>query len=213
MYDNRCIVLGGSFNPPTVAHEKLMRHAMEHAGAAWGVFVPSSHAYVSRKMKKAGGGPVFSEAARLEMLRAMTWPKGALRADTCEYGDDGRGHTYLTMTKLRAADPGKEYCFLLGADKLKILPRWHDIEKFLQEFRFAVMSRDRDDAGRMIRKDPLLAKYADRFLVIPELDGIGHISSTAARERLAANDLDGAGKLLGPEIARICVRELDAGRA
>ena len=51
------IVMGGSFNPPTVAHLKLMQAALDQMPKAnetenRGIFVPSSDAYVSRKMKK-----------------------------------------------------------------------------------------------------------------------------------------------------------------
>ena len=48
----RVVVMGGSFNPPTLAHLRLMRAAVDALGAEKGIFVPSNHAYVERKMRR-----------------------------------------------------------------------------------------------------------------------------------------------------------------
>ena len=47
------IVLGGSFNPPTIAHLRLLLGAVNALGADKGIFVPSSQGYVKSKMKRA----------------------------------------------------------------------------------------------------------------------------------------------------------------
>lgn len=49
----KLIVMGGSFNPPTMAHRRLLLGAVKALGADRGIFVPSSHAYVSIKMRRA----------------------------------------------------------------------------------------------------------------------------------------------------------------
>lgn len=46
----RIVVMGGSFNPPTLAHLRLMLAAVEAVGAEKGLFVPSNHEYVRKKM-------------------------------------------------------------------------------------------------------------------------------------------------------------------
>lgn len=51
--DKTIVVLGGSFNPPTKARTELLRSAVKQLGAEFGVFVPSSEAYVERKMAKS----------------------------------------------------------------------------------------------------------------------------------------------------------------
>jgi ATP sulfurylase len=50
----RIIVLGGSFNPPTVAHHRLMQTALDALGAEIGFYVPVSDAYLKRKMRHSG---------------------------------------------------------------------------------------------------------------------------------------------------------------
>ena len=49
---SKLVVFGGSFNPPTLAHEKLLTAAMDGVGADRGIFVPSNDAYVTKKMSK-----------------------------------------------------------------------------------------------------------------------------------------------------------------
>lgn len=49
------VMMGGSFNPPTIAHFKLLQAAVSMLEDSIGIFVPSSHANVMKKMDKAGG--------------------------------------------------------------------------------------------------------------------------------------------------------------
>lgn len=211
------VALGGSFNPPTLAHRDLALHASDHVARLTGrdaapALIPSSDAYVRRKMsKQLDHGYLFSENARRDMLIALMSGRKA-DIDTLEYGDDGRGHTYRTMRRLQDADPECEYMFLMGADKLRILPKWHDIEAFLAEFMFVVTARDGDSAKSLIARDPLLSRYAGSFIVIPELTGPNSsLSSTDARRTMGESVyMDDLGKICGYGATKVIERELKA---
>ena len=70
--NKRIIVMGGSFNPPTIAHQRLLLGAVNALGADKGIFVPSSHAYVKTKMKRAKRPEeTLPDHLRLKMLNAM----------------------------------------------------------------------------------------------------------------------------------------------
>ncbi|MBQ4059501.1 MAG: hypothetical protein IJD40_11295 [Lachnospiraceae bacterium] len=45
----KIVVLGGSFNPPTIGHYLLMKSAMKSVDADKGIFLPASQQYVRRK--------------------------------------------------------------------------------------------------------------------------------------------------------------------
>ena len=45
----KIIILGGSFNPPTIAHYKLLKNAIDALNADLGLFVPVSDAYLKRR--------------------------------------------------------------------------------------------------------------------------------------------------------------------
>lgn len=179
------IVLGGSFNPPTTAHEELMIHAMERSGATTGLFVPSSDAYVRRKCNKLREPMCLSERARYMMLQEITSRHSNTAVWNSEFGDDGRGHTYETMCKIQKIYKDKQLAFLTGSDKLRIIPRWHNSEQFMQRFWFVVTARNDDDVERLLQSNPLLSKYKDKFVVIPELpDRLMELSSTRTRTLL-----------------------------
>ena len=113
----KIIVMGGSFNPPTIAHQKLLLAAVRELNAAKGIFVPSSHAYVKTKMRRAGHPEeTLSESLRLAMLNAMAADDSRLAVDDLEYHRKEKGYTYETMVSLRAKYPDAELYFLAGGD-------------------------------------------------------------------------------------------------
>lgn len=203
------IVLGGSFNPPTIAHTALMLHAMRQIEQAsnrvcYGVFVPSSHAYVDRKMGKEPEASriTFTESDRMALLNANHNP--LFQVLDIEYGDDGRGHTYETLCRIREKYPDDQIMFLAGADKLRIIPKWRKAEKLLSEFTVLMTCRDEDDAETMIRSNPSLSKHIGSFWLIPELPAkFAGISSTKARKAVLSGDLMETARLCGWEQAKL----------
>lgn len=96
------IVMGGSFNPPTVAHLKLMQTALNQLPESngtenRGIFVPSSDAYVSRKMgNQQGDGDktVLPESLRMEMLERFKSHDRRISVDSRELRTtEVRGHS------------------------------------------------------------------------------------------------------------------------
>lgn len=203
------IVLGGSFNPPTIAHTALMLHAMRQVEQAsnrvcYGVFVPSSHAYVSRKMQREPDTSriVFTESDRMALLDASHNP--LFQSLDIEYGDDGKGHTYETLCRIRERYPDDQIMFLAGADKLRIIPKWRKAENLLSEFTVLMTCRSENDAEAMIKTDPFLSKHVGSFWLIPELPAkYSGISSTKARKAIISGDFMETTRLCGWEQAKL----------
>lgn len=185
---NTIIVLGGSFNPPTIAHKLVLEHALSQTGAGIGLFVPSSEAYVARKARKHNSPLLFSEQERLDMLNIMIKNNTNLQISTCEYGDDGRGHTYRTMCRIQKENPDKTCCFLTGADNLRVITRWHSAKQFLDEFPFVIMSRDKNNANDIINQNQLLREHKDTLIVIHDLPSVETISSSQFQKLYSEND-------------------------
>ena len=139
---------------------------------------------------KHSGHPqeVFTEAMRLQMLQAMIAGSDNLAVSDLEYNRTEKGRTFETMEAIQAQYPGAELFFLVGADKLEVIPRWHRVEEFLQRFRIAAVARDGDAPEKAIREDPLLTRYADSFSVIQAPVGMEAVSSTAVRDLLREGD-------------------------
>ena len=117
----KIVVMGGSFNPPTIAHQRLLLDAVNALGADKGIFVPSSHAYVKTKMKRAKHPEeTLVEYQRLKMLSAMCEDDPRLCVDDLEFHRKGKGYTYETMLEVQEKYPDATLCFLAGGDKVDI---------------------------------------------------------------------------------------------
>lgn len=203
----RIVVMGGSFNPPTVAHRKLLLAAVDSLRADAGIFVPSSEKYVERKMKRQRHPKeVLSEELRSRMLRLMCGEDERLTVEECEFQDDGRGNTFRTMQEIQKKNPDATLYFLIGGDKLNVITRWHSGNAFFEQFKFAVVKRDGVDLNQQIMDHPHLARYRDSFYLVPEPEGIGGISSTVLRDRLRMGDA-GAEELVHPLVWKLLVEE------
>lgn len=208
----KIIVMGGSFNPPTIAHQKLLLAAVRELNAAKGIFVPSSHAYVKTKMRRAGHPEeTLSESLRLEMLNAMAADDSRLAVDDLEYHRKERGYTYETMVSLRAKYPDAELYFLAGGDKVEVFPRWHRIREFLDSFHIIVVRRDGSDPATEIAANPFLSQYRTRFSVISAPEGMDGVSSTAIREKLRAEE-SGAEEMCHPGVWRLLTENGGMGK-
>lgn len=197
------VVLGGSFNPPTLAHEQLLLETIKKTHADFGIFVPSSEAYVTRKMNKTASRFCYSEAQRKAMLDLICEDQPKLKVDTCEYGDDGKGHTFQTMQTIQKAYPDHTIKFLIGDDKLNIIPRWGNAETFFQTFGFIVCCRTANDQAtckKRIADHPVLRRYADIFSIITIPDGLEIISSTAVRTAIQNGYENDLNVMLNPKV-------------
>ena len=96
-WKKKIIVMGGSFNPPTLAHLKLIQSAIAQLSTGdlfediRGIFVPSSDAYVRRKMNKKpeeADRTVLPEKMRLDMLKSFHEIDHNLFVDDRELGTE-----------------------------------------------------------------------------------------------------------------------------
>ena len=183
--ERRCIVvMGGSFNPPTMAHLRLLEQAVAFTGARLGIFVPVSHAYLTRKMKRMGGRQlILSELQRYRMLCAMCADHPQLTVSPVEFGTF-RARTRETMAQLMEQYPQDEFFFFIGADKLDMVAGWFRNPEYIPSFRLLVVPRDGMDAQGFIASDPRTAGYPDHFVLMPASEANENVSSTSVRQRV-----------------------------
>lgn len=197
----KIVVMGGSFNPPTVAHQKLMLAAVNALQADMGVYIPSSHEYVRKKMNKVNQRAEALDAdLRLQMLCKMSEDDPRLTVDDHEYYLTEKSRTYNTMVYLREKHPEAELFFLAGGDKIDIFPRWYRIKDFLDRFHIIITNRENYDADAELSAHPFLNTVKDRFVIIDCPAGIEGISSSAVREMWRDGDLAGAMEMLHPSV-------------
>ena len=197
------VVMGGSFNPPTIAHHKLMKAAMDQLGADKGIYVPVSAKYLRRKMRKAGfPDEVLSEEARIAMLRAMCEEDSRLEIEDVEMKHPKGWYTLETMRYVQEKYPGAEVFCLAGSDKLEIFANAHRMIEFTDSFCYGVVTRDGDDPDAILCKNPEAWARRDRFRTIKAPEGVDGVSSTAIREWLRTREGD-VSDMLHPKVMEL----------
>ncbi len=224
----KIIVMGGSFNPPTIAHYSMLNHVVEQLGADMGLFVPVSEAYLKRKMRKSlknavknmeNAAPMqgvneaqetskkiasrilLSEEMRQAMLEAMCEQSDKLYVDDTEMRFPEL-YTHQTMEKLQEKYPDAKLYFLSGDDKMDIVRGWATGE-FIKKFKIALVCRQLNDLEQIFVEDEILSAYRERFVFITGIEGIETISSTRVREFFVEGDMEQAKELLHPDVWKL----------
>lgn len=168
-------MVGGTFDPPHLAHLVLAAAARRALALDRVMFVVAADPWL--KAERA----VSPAVTRLRMLRGAIAPLVWAEASTVELERSGPSYASDTMTAL--AQGGGEWWFVLGADALADLPRWHEPQRLLAVARLAVAQRP-DAAlalGELARAVPGVEARLDP-VTMPSL----WVSSTELRARARA---------------------------
>lgn len=157
MAARRVGILGGSFDPPHLAHLALGRLAKQQlqldelrwlpAGAPW----------------QKAGRPMASGEHRVAMLQALLQGEPGHVIDTRELQRSGPTYTIDTVRELQAEAPGAELFFILGQDQYGRFDTWRDWPELLQRLTLAVAAR----AGEAPAPPAALADHPHRIAVLP----------------------------------------------
>lgn len=177
----KIIILGGSFNPPTIAHYKLLKNAIDALNADLGLFVPVSDAYLKRKMRRTNPPIVFSPETRIRMLRTMCTDERMNVAEN-EIGTY-EPRTLPTLMELQEQYPDADIYFIMGADKIRLLEIM-TTKGFFKSFKAILYSRTNESLEQELKNNPVVNIYLNSITILPQPDGTEDISSTEIRERI-----------------------------
>ena len=200
------VVMGGSFNPPTIAHLRTMQTALDAVNAERGFFVPVSFPYLKRKMVKAGQSHLcLSDDFRLKMLKAMIASDKRIQIYTEVMGNPYSNDVVL-MGLIQDKYPDAEIFYFAGDDKLNLLENFARKSDFFDRFRCIICVRECGNLMDEISAHKHLAAYKDSFVIIKSPEGIEGISSTRIREHLF--DIDTVTEMLHPDVIPL-LRQLE----
>lgn len=167
-------LLGGSFDPPHLAHLALGRLALQvlaldelrwlPAGAPW----------------QKAGRQLASGTHRAAMLAALLQGETGQVIDTRELARSGPTYTIDTVRELQAETPGADWFFILGQDQYARFDTWRDWPELLQRLTLAVAAR----AGETPTAPAALAAHPHRLVLLPLARQ--DVSASAIRQQLAA---------------------------
>ncbi|NLK42613.1 MAG: nicotinate (nicotinamide) nucleotide adenylyltransferase [Planctomycetes bacterium] len=178
----KIILFGGTFDPIHNGHLAVAADAFERLRADRLFFIP-----VRRSPHKTQP-PAASGQDRLAMIRLAIKDREGFAVSDCELRRPEPSYTLDTILHFRERfGPEAELYWLVGADAVQSLERWHRIEEILEQCRVCIMHRGRMPRPDLRRLVPALgadrvAQLGKNILPTPLVD----ISSTAIRARLAA---------------------------
>jgi len=133
-------LLGGSFNPAHKGHLEMSLYALKQMklDQVWWLVSPQN------PLKPAEGMADFDKRVA-SAKRLAKHPK--LLVTTIE-ADLGTRYTANTLRKLKRLYPRARFVWLMGADNLEQIPKWHEWEKIFHLVPVAVFRRPSYPAGR-----------------------------------------------------------------
>jgi nicotinate-nucleotide adenylyltransferase len=169
-------ILGGTFNPPHLAHMVCASEARAQLSLERVLLVPTG-VPPHKPMDDEPGAMHRLQMCRLAIGEHRDW----LEVSPIEINRDGPSYTVDTLVEIHAAHPGDDLTFIVGGDMAWSLPGWHQPEAILELASVAVAER----AGA--RREEVRARLAGMagahrisYIDVPRLD----ISSSALRRRV-----------------------------
>ena len=158
-------LLGGNFNHVHNAHLTIADQVRQQLGLDEVLLMPEYQPpHVDKKT-------TISEKHRLRMLELAVRDIEGLGIETIELERKGISYTYDTMKLLTEKNPDVDYYFIIGADMVAYLPKWHRISELIQMVQFVGVQRPKYKAG---------TSYPVIWVDVPLLD----ISSSLIRRQL-----------------------------
>ena len=171
----RKICFGGSFNPIHHAHLICARAVAERKGFDRVVLIPS--ALPPHKLQVAALAPPHD---RLEMCRRAVAGESLFEVSDLELKRSGPSYTIDTVRELRSQGWDR-VAWLIGADMVAILPKWHEPLQLMREAELVIMARPGWSFDWQALPEPF-RRLQESVVEAPLID----ISGTTVRSRVAA---------------------------
>jgi nicotinate-nucleotide adenylyltransferase len=171
----RKLFFGGSFNPIHHGHLICARAVAEAAGYERIVLVPTG-----QPPHKPASADLAPAQDRAQMCRLATQDDPLFDVDDLELHQAGPSYTLDTVRALRQRGQAAVH-WLIGADMLAWLPKWHRVHTLVAEARLIIMARPGWTFDWNALPEPL-RHLRQNVIEAPLLD----ISATDLRARLRA---------------------------
>lgn len=160
-------LLGGTFDPIHHTHLYIANAVKEACSLDEIWFVPAKQPPHKQKQQ------VTSEQDRIAMVQAAIKPVEYFKLSLIECEREGPSYTFETVSILKKRYPEHSFSFIIGADMIDYLPRWHKIDELVQIISFIGVGRP----GWSLDPGHPYAKYVTKVETVQS-----NLSSTQIRE-------------------------------
>lgn len=188
-------IMGGTFDPIHLGHLATAESVREIFALDEILFIPAA-----RPPHKLGK-KVTDERHRLKMTKLATQSNKFFRVSDMELKRTGLSYTLDTVNELQKIFGAAELFFIIGADSLADLSKWHAARELVEKCHFIATTRPGIDADFSAVEEFFGAAASEHIhrVTIPGLE----ISSTDIREKVR---LGRSIKYLVPEVVEEYIR-------
>ncbi len=169
------LCFGGSFNPIHIGHLICAQAAAEAGGFNRVLLIPAGQSPLKTRQTD-----LAAPEHRLAMLQLAIQGSALFQIDHLELRRSGPSYTIETARELRRRGLPK-VAWLIGADQVADLPKWHEPEALLNEVDFVLMARP-GFSFDFTKLPPQYRGLEKKVVTVPQID----ISSTDIRNRIRA---------------------------
>ncbi|WP_025724848.1 nicotinate (nicotinamide) nucleotide adenylyltransferase [Acholeplasma granularum] len=126
------LVYGGSFNPPTIAHEKIINDLYAKFKPEKIIIIPVGDPYDWKTN-------LVKFNHRFNMTKIMTRNLNYVEVSDIENTNQFSG-SFETLKKL--SQTYNDLYFVVGTDHIKTLDKWINYQKLIEEFKFIIITRN-----------------------------------------------------------------------
>ncbi|PLT34629.1 nicotinate-nucleotide adenylyltransferase [Bacillus sp. V5-8f] len=158
-------IVGGTFDPPHIGHLIVANEVLDALELDEIRFMPN---HVPPHKEKTLN---VTDEDRVAMLSYALEGNDFFLIEKIEIERQGTSYTYETIQLLRQREPENDFHFIIGADMIEYLPRWHKIDELMKLVKFIGVKRPTYNEK---------TNYPIMMVDIPEM----FISSSAIRDRI-----------------------------
>lgn len=158
-------ILGGTFDPPHYGHLLIANEVLSELNLDEIWFMPNQEPPHKKKSESV------ENYDRLKMLELSLKENTAFKIEKIELERSGPSFTVDTMRLLNQRFPNHQFYFIIGADMIEYLPKWHKIDELMELVKFVGVDRP---------KYSLETNYPITYVDVPAFE----VSSSMIRERV-----------------------------
>ncbi|MDP4083438.1 MAG: nicotinate-nucleotide adenylyltransferase [Bacillota bacterium] len=158
-------ILGGTFDPPHHGHLLIANEVLSTLllDEIW--FMPNGDPPHKKKSE------LVKNKDRLRMLELALEGNGQFKIEPIEFERQGPSFTIDTMRMLKSIYQDYQFYFIIGADMVEYLPKWHGIDELIEVVKFVGVKRPSYSHQ---------TNYPVQYIDVPAME----VSSSLIRKRL-----------------------------
>lgn len=158
-------ILGGTFDPPHFGHLLIANEVLTKLNLDEIWFMPNQEPPHKQKSESV------ENIERVQMLELSIVGNPAFKIEKIELERLGPSFTVDTMKLLNERYPDHQFYFIIGADMIEYLPKWHQIDELIELVQFVGVERP---------EYSLETEYPITYVDVPAFE----VSSSMIRERV-----------------------------